>query len=468
MSKREKVRRRDDMQTDLTSDARFLFDAIRQGKLHLTRFILEAAVINIVDVRDLHGRTPLIQCLNTKDEQSRDALVRLLLNFGADVNSRDDFGRTALSYACEKSCNDVVRILVKRHNIDPDSYDMDGNTPLIYSAMVGNDIAVEILIRHFRRLGLQVDHANKDGFTALLTAIKHGHTTCAQILIGQGKASVHMRDRKYFMNVDQWLERRGLTADDVLPKREAGRGKTKFMKVARLAALCSAGSKPGLSKHADDFHYYQAALVKSLSVDEDASSKDSDDTNLSEESLPKVMPTPPSLPKASRPERTRRVYPSQDRPKIKHQATQTFDSDIEGQYECTPESHDIRMLRLRNSVSNADRIEKEVKKMPKRCSLPEIKNRKTSKGSVMHLSELPSKTSLEHLPDVIFAKVDSGSGKMLNLKLKPDRAKDKFFWRPCFDTDDASSRGNVFTDQAEVSSSESDDSTTSPVYTPIF
>ncbi|KAK3595491.1 hypothetical protein CHS0354_021586 [Potamilus streckersoni] len=469
MSRRQKVRKNNDMQMDLTSDARVLFDAVRQGKKHLIRFILEAAMINVVDARDLHGRTPLIQCLNTKEEQSREALVRMLLQFGADVNSRDDFGRTALSYACEKSCNDVVRILVKHHNIDPDLYDMDGNTPLIYSAMVGNDIAVEILIRHFRRLGLQIDHANKDGFTAVLMAAKQGHTTCAQILIGQGKASVHVRDHKYFMNVNQWLERRGLTTDDVLPIRDAGNGRGRFMKIARLAALCSSGSKPGPSKNADDYRYYQSMLAKSLSLDdEDASSKDSDATSLSEESLPKVKPTPPSIPKASRLERTRRVYPLQDRQKLKSQATQTFDSDIEEQFDHISESKDLHRPRLRNSMSDANKTEKEFKKMPKRCSLPEIKSRRKSKGSLMNLSDLQSNRSLEHIPDVIFAKVDSGGGKMLNLKLKPDRVKDKFFWRPCFDTDDASSKGDVFTDQAEVSSPESDNSTTSPVHTPIF
>ena len=53
--------------------------------------------------------------------------MKLLLRHGADVNLTDDFGRTVLSYVCEKRCNDILRILVKHHNIDPDIADHTGN-----------------------------------------------------------------------------------------------------------------------------------------------------------------------------------------------------------------------------------------------------------------------------------------------------------------------------------------------------
>ena len=45
----------------------------------------------------------------------------------------------------------------------------------MYSAIMGNDSAINILIRPFRKLGLQVDHVNNDGYTALLLAAKHGY-----------------------------------------------------------------------------------------------------------------------------------------------------------------------------------------------------------------------------------------------------------------------------------------------------
>jgi len=51
--------------------------------------------------------------------------IQLLLSRGADVNARDDAGRTAFSYACEMRCNDVVQLLI-RNNVDPDIPDNNG------------------------------------------------------------------------------------------------------------------------------------------------------------------------------------------------------------------------------------------------------------------------------------------------------------------------------------------------------
>ena len=92
-----------------------------------------------------------------------------------------------------------------------------GNTPLIYSAMVGNDMAIEILIRSFRRLGLNVDHINNEGLTALLIAAKNGFTECASILALDGKACVSFRDREKGMNAEEWARSQGCTTPEVLP-----------------------------------------------------------------------------------------------------------------------------------------------------------------------------------------------------------------------------------------------------------
>jgi len=49
-----------DEKYDDDADGRMLFDAIRKGKQHLVRFILEAAPGNIVNARDFNGKTALI------------------------------------------------------------------------------------------------------------------------------------------------------------------------------------------------------------------------------------------------------------------------------------------------------------------------------------------------------------------------------------------------------------------------
>lgn len=45
---------------DWNTDARMLFDAIRKGKLHMIRFILEAAPGDLTNSIDIKGKTPLM------------------------------------------------------------------------------------------------------------------------------------------------------------------------------------------------------------------------------------------------------------------------------------------------------------------------------------------------------------------------------------------------------------------------
>lgn len=109
--------------------------------------------------------------------------------------------------------------------------------------MVGNDIACDILIRHFRRLGLSIEAINDEGFTALLMAAKHGHITCAQILVGQGKSGTQHRDSKYGLSVEEWLAKKGFTLQDIKPIRQDGKGRSRFVKLANIAAICSGPRK---------------------------------------------------------------------------------------------------------------------------------------------------------------------------------------------------------------------------------
>lgn len=69
-----------------------------------------------------------------------------------------------------------------------------GETALTYGAAAGNDVGLELIIRSFRRLGLDVDHMTTSGRTALLIAVSHGHVECAAILAADGRADTRLRD----------------------------------------------------------------------------------------------------------------------------------------------------------------------------------------------------------------------------------------------------------------------------------
>lgn len=78
-----------------------------------------------------------------------------------------------------------------------------GETALTYSAAAGNDVGLELIIRSFRRLGLDVDHVNKSGRTALLIAVSRGHVECAAILAADGRANTRLRDPVTGLTADQ-------------------------------------------------------------------------------------------------------------------------------------------------------------------------------------------------------------------------------------------------------------------------
>uniref|UniRef100_A0A1I8G6T5 ANK_REP_REGION domain-containing protein n=1 Tax=Macrostomum lignano TaxID=282301 RepID=A0A1I8G6T5_9PLAT len=148
------------------------------------------------------------------EEKCRQKILDMLLAHGANPNYQDDAGRTALSYACELRHNDVVRLLV-RYNVDPELPDCDGNTPLMHCALVGNDTGIGILIKCFRRLGLDIDRSNKEGFTAMLLAARFGFTECASLLALDGHASVTRTDPKFGRNAEQWARAQGCTTPEV-------------------------------------------------------------------------------------------------------------------------------------------------------------------------------------------------------------------------------------------------------------
>ncbi|XP_022110338.1 uncharacterized protein LOC110989933 [Acanthaster planci] len=199
-----------------------IHNAVAKGKIHLAKFILDAVEGQpLVDARDAHGKTPLIRAMRVSDAETRNKVVDLLISYKASVNLVDHVGRSALSYACELHCNGVIRKLV-RNNVDPNSEDHNGNTPLMYCALANNAEAIEIISRSFRRLGLEVDKVNADGMTPLMEAAKNGYIDCARLLALEAKASVVIRDEVRNMNAAEWAREAGCSTSEVevlLPKQ---------------------------------------------------------------------------------------------------------------------------------------------------------------------------------------------------------------------------------------------------------
>ncbi|KAF2824303.1 ankyrin [Ophiobolus disseminans] len=142
--------------------------------------------------RDQEGRTPLSWAIEylPRTEDNLPSVFDLLLNRSRDsLKSKDCYGRTLLSRAAETGKRTaVLDFLLKRENVDPDSSDNAGRTPLWWAAKSGRMTVVESLLA---RKGVNPESMDNDGHTPLLCAIDNEHTVIIRLLIKRDGITLH-------------------------------------------------------------------------------------------------------------------------------------------------------------------------------------------------------------------------------------------------------------------------------------
>ncbi|KAL1895475.1 hypothetical protein Sste5346_005283 [Sporothrix stenoceras] len=89
---------------------------------------------------DNYGQTPLWRAATFGYK----AIVKLLLEKGADIDSKDNCGQTPLSWVAERGREAVVKLLLE-NGADADLKDRSGRTPLWYAAQNGYEAIVKLL-----------------------------------------------------------------------------------------------------------------------------------------------------------------------------------------------------------------------------------------------------------------------------------------------------------------------------------
>ena len=79
-----------------------LHAAARVGNADMIHFILDHEAV--VDIRDLNGRTPLMEALSSGELSAAQVLVS---EFGANIFAKDSRSKTCLHYATEGSCTEM-------------------------------------------------------------------------------------------------------------------------------------------------------------------------------------------------------------------------------------------------------------------------------------------------------------------------------------------------------------------------
>lgn len=110
------------------------------------------------------------------------AAMEQLLAQGADINTRNDQGETALRIAAVNNDVPVARFLLDK-GADPNMADIYGRSPLSRAAGEGYNALLKMLLA---APDIQVDAQKKDGDTALRLAVIHNQLESARLLLAAG------------------------------------------------------------------------------------------------------------------------------------------------------------------------------------------------------------------------------------------------------------------------------------------
>jgi ankyrin repeat protein len=105
------------------------------------------------------------------------------------INSKDNSGRTALSYAASNGHEAVVRLLLNRSDINVNSSDGDGYTVLSLAAMKGHETIVRLLLD---RSDINANLLDEDGNTVLSRAVLNGHKAVVRLLLNRNDMNINV------------------------------------------------------------------------------------------------------------------------------------------------------------------------------------------------------------------------------------------------------------------------------------
>jgi ankyrin repeat protein len=164
-----------------------IFVSSNFGLEAIVQLLVMSGKVN-VDSKDDYGRTPLSYAAQ---HGHYNVMVQLMATGNVELDSKDNHGRTPLCYAAWHGQNAVVQHLLATEKVDVDAKDDFDRTPLLYAAQYGQGAVIQQLIATGK-----VDIESKDGFgqTSLLYAARYGHDNVMWQLLATEMVDVNSED----------------------------------------------------------------------------------------------------------------------------------------------------------------------------------------------------------------------------------------------------------------------------------
>ncbi|OQY29795.1 MAG: hypothetical protein B6244_02195 [Candidatus Cloacimonetes bacterium 4572_55] len=175
-----------------------------------------------------HGETGLMRAAEIGDA----AVAKEWINFGADVNEKNNLGWTSLMISANFGRFDVSELLIQK-GADANLSHHSGITPLMIAADFGAPDTVDLLLKS----GAKVNALSESGRSALMFAAENGHIEIVEMLIEnganpdlqtkEGDSALSLAERKKHSAVCRYLSARisddragSYALADLLPESE--------------------------------------------------------------------------------------------------------------------------------------------------------------------------------------------------------------------------------------------------------